>query len=39
MILLKIAKNSDENSKLTIILVYKVKNMIIFISDWMAEYK
>ena len=33
MILLKIAKNSDENSKLTIILVYKVKNMIIFISD------
>ncbi|RDU84055.1 hypothetical protein CHH34_04115 [Aeromonas veronii] len=33
MILLKIAKNSDENSKLVIILVYKVKNMIIFISD------
>ncbi len=33
MILLKIAKNADENSKLVIILVYKVKNMIVFISD------
>lgn len=33
MLLLKIAKNSDENSKLAIILVYKVKNMIVFIPD------
>lgn len=33
MFLIKVAKNSNENSKLTIIMIYKVKDMIIFIPN------
>lgn len=33
MFLIKVAKNSNENSKFTIIMIYKVKDMIIFIPN------